>query len=202
MNIDQLIARRPTNDQITHAELRVILHELAATLDQQVPGEVVELGCYNGGTSVLLGQLLKPTTKRLWLYDSFSGLPTKTIQDQSPAGQQFQAGQLTASRQLVEKRFRQANLPRPRIKRAWFADLTPSDLPEQICFAFLDGDYYQSLRDSLRLIWPKLQPGAVVVVDDYANEALPGAARAVDEWLVQHPAKRRLEQSLAVLYPR
>ena len=53
--------------------------------------------------------------------------------------------------------------------------------------------------DSLRLVWPRLTPGARVVVDDYASEALPGAARAVDEWLRQHPARLQVEQSLAIL---
>ena len=37
--------------------------------------------------------------------------------------------------------------------------------------------------------------------DDYANEALPGAAKAVDEWLHTHPAKLRVEHSLAIIRP-
>ena len=67
-------------------------------------------------------------------------------------------------------------------------------------FAFLDGDYYQSIMDSLRLVTPKLTPDAVLVVDDYVNEALPGAARAADAWLQAHPGCRcRVEASLAVM---
>ena len=72
-------------------------------------------------------------------------------------------------------------------------------MPEQIAFAFLDGDYYASIRDSLALVWPRLTPGAVIIVDDYANEKLPGAARAVDEWLATHPAQLRVQASLAIL---
>ncbi len=201
-SIEQLIANRPDNDQISEAELKVILRELTAVLGRRVAGEVVELGCYNGGTSVLLGQLLHPTNKQLYLYDSFSGLPEKSVVDASPAGLQFKTGELLASRSLVEKRFKQAGLRRPRIKKAWFSELTPSDLPEEICFAFLDGDYYESIHDSLKLVWPKLAEGAVVVVDDYTNEALPGAARAVDEWLSTHNSELRVEQSLAIIRPK
>ncbi len=88
------------------------------------------------------------------------------------------------------------------VKKAWFADLGPADLPGKIAFAFLDGDYYESIRDSLRLIERKLSPGAVIVVDDYQSEALPGVAKAVDEWLgtgYSKVLKLRVERSLAVI---
>ncbi len=97
--------------------------------------------------------------------------------------------------------FKKAGLPLPKIKKAWFSELTPADLPDKIAFAFLDGDYYESIMDSLRLIWSKLSEGAVVIVDDYANEALPGAAKAVDEWLRNHKARLKAEQSLAIIVP-
>lgn len=70
---------------------------------------------------------------------------------------------------------------------------------DQIMFAFLDGDYYDSINSSMGLIENKLAKKAVIVVDDYANEALPGAAKAVDEWLLSHPHKVNIQASLAVL---
>jgi O-methyltransferase len=87
----------------------------------------------------------------------------------------------------------------PVIHKAWFRDLAPADIPPQICFAFLDGDFYESIRDSLRLVWPQLAPRAIVVVDDYQSEALSGAKRAVDEWLAHHPARLQVADSLAIL---
>ena len=72
-------------------------------------------------------------------------------------------------------------------------------MPEIISFAFLDGDYYESIQDSFRLIENKLTPGAVIVVDDYANEALPGAALAVDEWVRSRGLRVRVEASLALI---
>ncbi len=56
-------------------------------------------------------------------------------------------------------------------------------MPEKIAFAFLDGDFYDSIRDSLKLVLPRVQQGGVIIVDDYAREALPGAAKAVHELL-------------------
>ena len=87
----------------------------------------------------------------------------------------------------------------PIIHKGWFSDLTLADTPDVISFAFLDGDFYESIHDSLKVVWPKLAPGAIVVVDDYQAEALPGAKRAVDEWLKTHPARVRVVASLAVI---
>lgn len=98
--------------------------------------------------------------------------------------------------------FKKAGVPLPHIHKGWFRDLHSSDVPALISFVFLDGDYYESILTPLRLVEDKLADGAVIVVDDYTNEALPGAARAVDEWLRTHPARLRVEQSLAVIYPQ
>src|SRR5690606_6598654 len=141
-------------------------------IENSVPGDVVEFGCYVGTTSVHLQRFLQGTDRNLWVYDSFAGLPEKTEADISPAGEQFKAGALSADKAQFTRNFKQANLPLPHIKKGWFLDLAHDDLPEKIARAFLDGDYYHSISDPLKLIWPRLAPGAVVVVDDYLNEAL------------------------------
>ena len=190
------------SDQIEASELRVILHSLESVCNEGVNGDVVELGCYVGTTSLFLQRLLIATggEKRLWVYDSFEGLPVKSPQDVSPAGSQFTAGSLSATKAQFVMQFKKAGLPLPRIKKAWFHQLQPADVPPVIAFAFLDGDYYDSIATSLRLIEARLAPGAVVIVDDYHNEALPGAARAVEEWLGAHPAVNcQVTASLAVL---
>lgn len=189
------------SDQIDERELAIILRELEKVLSADVGGDVVEFGCYVGTTSVPLGRRLMSTDKTLFVYDSFEGLPDKTHQDASPTGLQFVAGELAASKKQLINNFRRANVPLPTIVKAWFSDVTPTQVPDVISFAYLDGDYYHSVRDPLRLIWDRLAPGAIVVVDDYANEALPGAARAVDEWLRTHPAVLRIEHSLAIITP-
>lgn len=70
-------------------------------------------------------------------------------------------------------------------------------------FAFLDGDYYESIKNSLKLIENKLANQSVIVVDYYSNEALPGAAKAVDEWLVHRTGySLKTEASLAIINKR
>lgn len=187
------------SDQIDERELSIILRELETVLINGVNGDIVEFGCYVGTTSVPMAQRLRSTEKTLYVYDSFEGLPEKTIQDLSPTGEQFQKGELLATKKQLIKHFKRAGLRLPVITKGWFSELEPYQVPKQIAFAFLDGDYYHSVMDPLKLIWPNLTPGAIVIIDDYANEALPGAAKATNEWLQTHPTSLRIEYSLAIL---
>jgi O-methyltransferase len=198
----QLIDRYPLiSDQVDAHELASLLELLEKKLETGPVHSVVEFGCYIGTTSLFIRRLLDAykSDAVLHVYDSFEGLPEKTIQDQSPAGEQFKRGELAASKKEFRLQFTKAGLRAPVIHKAWFHDLAADDVPSEIDFAFLDGDYYESVMTPLILIWPKLRPGAVVVVDDYANEALPGAAKAVNEWLRNHPAKLTVVHSLAVI---
>ena len=187
------------SDQIDERELEIILKHLSIVISNKIPGDVVEFGCYIGTASVPMMKVLQSTNRKLYLYDSFEGLPEKTAKDQSPSGVQFVAGELYAQKKQLVKNFKQAGLPLPIITKGWFSDLTPDQVPTQIAFAFLDGDYYESILDPLKLIWDRLSSGAIIIVDDYSNEALPGAQAAVDEWLSTHRGKLRIEHSLAII---
>jgi len=188
------------SDQVQTNELAVIIQQAAKALS--IGGAYVEFGCYSGTTSLYLQRLLATDMRHreFHVYDSFEGLPEKTTPDISPVGEQFIAGELAASKKAFILNFKKAGLPLPVIHKGWFGNLNEEDIPDMIAFAFLDGDYYDSILDPLRLIWPHLSPGAIVVVDDYANEALPGAQKAVDKWLQIHQGKLSVIHSLAVIH--
>ena len=169
------------NDQVSENETKRILALAQKCLD--VSGDYVEMGCYKGDTSLLLADIAKDSEKKLWIYDSFEGLPEKKEVDKSVMGVLFRGGELAVTKREVKQRFLRANLPVPVIKKAWFSELVENDLPEQIAFAFLDGDFYESIKDSIKLVAPKMSDGGVMVVHDYTNPALPGVKRAVDEWM-------------------
>lgn len=119
------------NDQVAREETSALLHLAEQALAAE--GDFVELGCYRGDTSVLLGQLLQKTAAKrqsspvenpvensqfatptslpiLWLYDSFSGLPEKTCEDASGAGANFQAGELSVTKREVVDKLRKHGL--------------------------------------------------------------------------------------------
>lgn len=199
MDIERYLQRATlVSDQVSKREVGIVLRELQRAIEL-TGGDVVEFGCFEGTTSVPMALLLKDTDRTLYLYDSFEGLPEKLPQDQSPAGEQFKAGELNASKKNLIANLKKGGVDMPRIKKGWFSDLTADDIPRHIAFAFLDGDYYESIRTPLRLIEPYLAPGAIIVVDDYVNEALPGAAIAVNEWTRQKGYTIRTEASLAIL---
>ncbi len=184
------------NDQVSEKETEKILALARECLS--VEGDYVEFGCYKGDTSLMLAELLvensvdKPVdrlgkdggklAKKLWIYDSFEGLPEKSAADESVMGVDFRAGELFVTKREVKERFLRAGLPVPVIKKGWFSELREEDVPERIAFAFLDGDFYESIRDSLRLVGPRMSEGGVIVVHDYTNPALPGVRKAVEEW--------------------
>ncbi len=195
-DVSRLLQQYPlVSDQVDRDELQVILQQLTATLP--IDGAVVEFGCYIGTTSLFIRRIIAGRT--FHVYDSFQGLPEKVDQDVSPVGEQFKKGELQASKKQFIQEFKKAGLALPVIHKGWFDQLTADDVPSKISFAFLDGDYYESVRAPLGLIEDKLAPGAIIVVDDYANEALPGAARAVDEWCNRRGYRVQVSHSLAII---
>lgn len=235
------------NDQVTREETAEILRLAEQTLT--VAGDFVELGCYRGDTSVLLGQLLqkhaktlptpvspvensvstcgksvenynknveKPASnggkpvqnpdtqlRKLWIYDSFAGLPEKTSEDASGAGANFQKGELLVTKREVIDKIRKHGLKNIIIKKAWFDELADADLPSLVAFAFCDGDLYGSIKTSLKLVLPRLAERGIIIVHDYNNPELPGSARAVDEFLRAHPEfKLQVRYTLAIITKR
>ncbi len=217
------------NDQVTREETTEILRLAERCLT--VEGDFVELGCYKGDTSILLGKMLaqrnnknnssseialfdeetnwplevghlspRKGSKTLYAYDSFAGLPEKTREDSSSAGDNFKAGELFVTKREVVDKIRKHGLKNVIIKKAWFDDLTDQDLPAQISFAFCDGDLYSSIKTSLKLVVPRLSAQGIIIVHDYNNPELPGSARAVDEFLRSHPDwKLQIRHTLAIL---
>ena len=200
------------NDQVTEEETGKIIETARRCLG--VSGDFVELGCYKGDTSLMLAEILrdyqsgtcgKPVensgmeAKKLWIYDSFEGLPEKREEDESALGINFKSGELFVTKREVKERFLRAGLPVPVIKKAWFSDLKDEDLPKKICFAFLDGDFYESILDSLKLVENKISGGGVVIVHDYVNQELPGVAKAVDEWLSKKNLKTSTYKSMMII---
>ena len=185
------------NDQVSEFETSKIL-ELAEDC-LKIDGDYVELGCYKGDTSLLIADVVRGSGKRLWIYDSFEGLPEKTLEDDSALGRDFQKGALNVTKREVKERFLRAGLPVPVIKKAWFNELKDTDLPEKIAFAFLDGDLYESIKVSLELIGGKMVPGGIVIIHDYKNPALPGVAKATNEWLAKNNKRLECYQGLAVV---
>jgi O-methyltransferase len=167
---------------------------------QTTEGDVVEFGCYAGTTSLFIRRLLDryKSEKVFHVYDSFDGLPEKGKQDVNAAGVDFRRGQLYVTRKEFMQNFKAANLRPPIVHKGWFNELTEKDVPDKIAFAFLDGDFYDSILAPLKLIWPRMTKSGVILIDDYNNTALPGVERAVNDFF--DPKKLlRVEHSIGII---
>lgn len=159
-----------------------IIERLDEVLDQ--PGDIIECGIYQGATSVLMAKLLelRHSKKKLFLFDSFQGLPEPNRQ--VDAGMNFQKGGWAASRQDVESLLEKFDVAHYcKIFEGWFSETLPTLMPEQeFCFGYFDADLYSSTMDCLREIWPRLKKGSVAVFDDYHHPS-GGVRKAVDDWI-------------------
>jgi len=195
--------QRIISDQVGPEELGVVWRELEKVLDANITGDIVEFGCYSGTTSLFIRRLLdekgESNKRSFHVYDSFEGLPEKSEQDASVAGEQFKKGELAVNKKELLHNFRTANLRPPIVHKGWFNQLTERDVPDRIAFAFLDGDFYESIMDSLKLIWPRMGQGGAVLIDDYGRDALPGSERAVRDFFGGRPPAVRTEHNIAII---
>jgi O-methyltransferase len=173
----------------TNVEQRVnIYHLLSQVLVFGVPGDVVELGCHEGHSSVILQRIIDAhdPSRRLHLYDSFQGLPEL---DEKDRGTHFRPGTILSTADVVLENFRRRGLREPVIHQGWFEDTLPTGLPERICFAYLDGDLYDSILCSLVHVYPRLSENGICLIDDYGRDLAPGVEKACDEFLADKPER-------------
>lgn len=154
----------------------------------------MEIGCNEGKAGALLQCIMDKweiTDKKLYLYDSFEGLPAPKEVDGE--GALIREGAFAVDEEVVLKTFLKFDLKLPVICKGWFCDTLSTQLPDKICFAYLDGDLYESIRDSLKYVYPRMSKGAIALIDDYwlykkkiPELAFPGVRKACDEFLAEH----------------
>jgi O-methyltransferase len=145
----------------------------AMLLNTTADGPMVECGCFAGGSSAKLSILAKLTGRKLYVCDSFEGLPTvEENQDYTlRSDQHFRNWKPGAFAQTVESvksnidRFGELG-PCAFIK-GWFSE-SLINLPDRIGFAFTDVDLPSSARDCLLELWPRLWKSGIYASHDVA----------------------------------
>lgn len=171
----------------TEDNIRIILTNLKKVLDDRIEGDIVELGCHMGTTSLFIQRALEyyKSDKKFHVYDSFEGLPEKHTKDYSKnTERKFLKGDAQTSKYSLINNFKNAGLNLPVVHAGWFKD---QEYPEKIAFAFFDGDFYTSIMDSFEKIYPRLITGGIICIHDYLWDALPGVNKACEDFLKNKP---------------
>jgi len=70
----------------------------------------------------------------------------------------------------------------------------PQSIPPELhasrfCLAHIDCDLYEPAKAALEFFYPRLSPGGLLIVHDYANPYWQGIKSAVDEYCRQIPER-------------
>jgi len=154
-------------------------------------GDICEFGVAQGATSALIANEILDTSKKLWLFDSFKGLPKPTKKDElkddifNLGTMDKYEGSMSNPVNLVKKRLKEINFPFEKVKIVpgyIKKDFQTSSLPPSVCFAYLDFDFYEPTLIVLNNLNKVLSVGGHVVIDDY-DFFSTGIKSAVQEFL-------------------
>lgn len=138
-----------------------------------IDGDVAELGVCEGGTARLIARLMPE--KEVHLFDTFEGLPeTHLVFDM------MIKGQLKAELSQVKEFL--SDLKNVRFRPGFFPQTATGLENKEFCFAHIDADIYQSIKDACEFFYPRMAKGGMMVFDDYGYFGTKGAKKAVDEF--------------------
>jgi O-methyltransferase len=152
-------------------------------LVENVPGEFAEIGVWRGDTSRKLIPIAAAQKKQVHLIDSFSGMaePGRFDSGVHPTGE-FDVGGV-AGFQAIMRRHGFAN-DRYHTWQGYIPHCfknIPSDL--RFSFVILDVDNDEPTRDALEYIWPRMNAGGILALDDFYPGAEVDSTKAIKEFL-------------------
>jgi hypothetical protein len=184
--------------------------EVLRLIQADVPGNIVECGTWRGGCSfgmALVQRLvLGGVRRKVWMFDSFQGLPEASERD-GQAALEYQQNVNAPNyynnckadhAQVVADALRLGlSDDECKIVSGWFEVTLPIERPildrEGIAFLRVDGDWYAPVLYVLETLTPLVSRGGVIVIDDYYT--WDGCARAVHDHLSRHDLPWRVQSS-------
>lgn len=152
-------------------------------------GCIIEVGTYTGGSGVILATaatLLDFTN--VYLCDTFKGLVKKSKYDVA-----YREGMLSASEKDVTLFIDSFGLSYACILSGIFPEETAHYIKDsEVALCHIDVDFYQSAKDVVLWVWPRLVKNGIIVFDDYKMQSHNdtrghlGITKCVDEFVEQH----------------
>ncbi len=167
--------------------------------NNSIEGDLVECGVWKGGsTMAALNRLqqLNDINRNVWLFDTFEGMSEPTEVDVDPQGRNAAERMATSDKETsniwaysgideVKKNITSVKYPLDKIKfiKGKVEDtlVLAENVPDKIALLRLDTDWYESTKIELEVLYDKVVPGGVIIIDDYGH--WQGCKKAVDEFI-------------------
>lgn len=149
-----------------------MIYQYARYAAKHLKGDVAQLGVYKGGSAKMIAECFKETEARIYLLDTFEGLP-----GDAEGEPELFADVVFADVQALLSPYKNVEF-----RKGFFPDTAKGLEEKRFSFVYLDGDMYQSTKDGLDFFYPRLVPGGIIVCDDYESPKWSGVKRAVDEF--------------------
>jgi O-methyltransferase len=150
---------------------------LRSIVQRGVPGDLAELGVYQGETARLFHEYCPERT--MLLFDTFSGFDSRdTTSREGKLGMFADTSVAAVLEYIASGGEGMANVL---VRQGYFPEtVAAEDSDRRFAFVHLDADLYGPTRAGLEFFYPRLNPGGMLVAHDY--NSWEGARRAVDEF--------------------
>jgi predicted O-methyltransferase YrrM len=168
-------------------------------VSRNIAGDVVECGSARGGSAALMALTLRrlKSQRKLWLFDTFEGLPAPTSEDPDFELADLFTGTCIGTLNEVRELFHTLGVSDSvEFVKGLFQEVLPVTRVPAISVLHIDGDWYESVKVCLDFLYDKVVPHGVIQFDDYGY--WKGARKAVDEFFEQRGIRvplRRLDYS-------
>jgi O-methyltransferase len=144
---------------------------------KDLPGDILEVGTWRGGTAGIFVKLLP--NKTIYLADTFQGV----VKAASWEHYRNKAHADTSEELVVDFLTTSMGATNYKILRGIFPEDTGRQIQgKKLAFVHLDLDVYQSTKDAFEYIWPQVVAGGIVAFDDYGMiSACAGIEKFVNE---------------------
>jgi len=133
------------------------------------------------------------TDRRVWVADSFCGLPAPNpIYAADSNDQHHSYPELAISLEEVQANFAKYDLLDNQVifLKGWFSETLPKAPIQQLAVLRLDGDMYESTIDGLTHLYDKVSAGGFIIVDDF------GVVRGCQQAVLDFRVARHIEDPM------
>jgi|SRR5579872_805493 len=174
---------RNPEPQLQTERLYLYLDTLYQT--RNIPGAIVEIGCYQGATAAYASRFLKRIhcERRYICIDTFAGFPEDQFAEEVKLGTstELREGFSWNSKPFVRKLLNQWGCSAVELLQSDIAKLEDSQLPDKIAAALIDVDLAGPTEAALLKVLPRMSAGGMVLVDDCDQVVYQGAKLATEK---------------------